>query len=79
MRSYSCFGMLQRVTFTHSVSAKQPKKNPPAPLSVCTAGYKARNKAGSPFKDLLIDANSVRQIPLRAFKVTGKEVRAYLA
>lgn len=31
------------------------------------------NKAALPFKDLLIDANSVRQIPLRAFKVTEKE------
>lgn len=51
----------------------------PSPLPVCTEGYKAENKTGLPFKDVLIDASSVRQIPLRAFKVTGKETRGYLA
>jgi len=41
--------------------------------------YKAATRQHRLFKDPLIDANPVRQIPIRAFKVTGMETRRYLA
>ena len=66
-------------TFCHC-QTKKIKNKKSSRSSLCLySRVQSRNKAGSPFKDLLIDANYVRQIPLRAVKVTGKEVRAYLA